>query len=146
MQRLITIIALFLIYSCAANKSEDLDFLVGTWKREGKEQYEVWEKAKNGGLIGHSYVIRDNKRSITETLAIKEVGGLLVFEATVPDQNSGSTVQFLLNPKADSILSFENKNHDFPKKIQYQKLDSHQLKITVLGDSSDGFSYIQFRQ
>jgi len=143
---LVSILILFLSSSCADKKLSELDFLVGTWKRDNKEQFEVWEKNNSLELIGHSYRIKDNQKTITETLVIKKIGDQFVYEATVPDQNEGRTVQFILNTETDSLFSFENDKHDFPKKIQYKKMNDNQLKVTVLGGDDSGFSYIQIKQ
>jgi hypothetical protein len=146
MKIFVSILILFLSSSCADKKATELDFLVGTWKKENKEQFEVWERNGSLGLIGYSYRIEDRKKNITETLAIKKIGEQFVYEATVPDQNDGRTVQFILNTEIDSLYSFENDKHDFPKKIQYKKRNDDQLKVTVLGDGNSGFSYIQIKQ
>lgn len=79
-------------------------------------------------------------------MAIKKIGDQFVFEATVPDQNDGKTIQFILNTEVDTLYSFENDNHDFPKKIQYKKMGTNQLKVNVLGAEESGFSYIQIKQ
>lgn len=146
MKILVSILILLLSSSCTDKKGSELDFLVGTWKIDNKEQFEVWEKNRSLELIGYSYRIKDNQKTITETLVIKKVGDQFVYEATVLDQNDGRTVQFVLNTKTDSLYSFENNKHDFPKKIQYKKMNDHQLKVTVLGDEDSGFSYIQIKQ
>ena len=146
MKILVTIVILFLCSSCVDKTASELDFLVGTWKRDNKDQFEVWEKNNALELIGNSYIIKDNQKTITETLVIKKIGGQFVYEATVPDQNEGRTVQFILNTETDSLFSFENDKHDFPKKIQYKKISDNQLKVIVLGDDDSGFSYIQIKQ
>ncbi|WP_297798281.1 DUF6265 family protein [uncultured Eudoraea sp.] len=142
----VSILILLLSYSCADKKTSELDFLIGTWKRDNKEQFEVWEKNNSSNLTGYSYRIKDNQKAITETLVIKKIGDQFVYEATVPDQNDGRTVQFILNTGTDSLFSFENDNHDFPKKIQYKRINDNQLKVIVLGDDDTGFSYIQIKQ
>jgi len=142
----VSIFIMVLAFSCVDKKSIELDFLVGTWKRENKELYEVWEKNKSSEINGHSFIIKDNKKTITETLVIKKIDNQFVYEATVPDQNEGITVQFTLNTEADSILSFENDKHDFPKKIQYRKINNNQIEVSVLGEEDNSFSYIQVRQ
>jgi hypothetical protein len=146
MRILVSVLALFLFISCEVNESSELDFLVGTWKRDNKEQFEVWEKNNSSNLKGYSYRIKDNQKTITETLLIKKIGDQFVYEATVPDQNEGRTVQFILNTETDSLFSFENDKHDFPKKIQYKRINDNQLKVIVLGDDDTGFSYIQIKQ
>lgn len=113
---------------------------------EGKEQYEVWESSKNKELIGYSYKFNDNQKIITETLSIKIIENNLIYEATVPDQNEGKPIPFILNKKIKEYLSFENIKHDFPKKIQYKRLNEDEIEVTVLGDEGKGFSYKQLKQ
>jgi hypothetical protein len=113
---------------------------------EGKEQYEVWEKNKNNELIGHSYKLNNNQKTISETLLIKKTGNQIIYEATVPDQNEGKTIQFILNADIKSYLSFENDKHDFPKKIQYKKINDDEIEVTVSGEKGKGFSYTQLKQ
>jgi hypothetical protein len=146
MRILVSVLAIFLFISCGDNETSELDFFVGTWKRDNKEQYEVWEKNNSSNLTGYSYRIINNKKTTIETLVIKKIGDQFVYEATVPDQNEGRTVQFILNTETDSLFSFENDKHDFPKKIQYKKINDNQLKVIVLGDDNTGFSYIQIKQ
>ena len=50
--KVLSIICLvFLFSSCKENKASPLDFLVGPWKMEGKEQYEIWGKTKKMSLL-----------------------------------------------------------------------------------------------
>lgn len=120
--------------------------MVGTWKMEGKEQYEVWESSQNNGLIGYSYKLNDNQKTITETLTVKIIENNIIYEATVPNQNEGKTIPFTLNNEIKEYLSFENITHDFPKKIQYKRLNDDVIEVTVIGDQGKGFSYKQQKQ
>jgi hypothetical protein len=146
MRILVSILIIIISSSCVDKKVYELDFLAGTWKRENKEQFEFWEKNNTHELVGYSYKIKDNQKSITEILKIKKIDGQFVYEATVPDQNEGRTIQFILNTETDSLFSFENDKHDFPKKIQYRRMNGNQLEVIVLGDDDTGFSYIQIKQ
>ena len=146
MKKLSPICILFLFISCNETKTSQLDFLVGTWKMEGKEQYEFWENHLNNGLVGNSYKLENNEKSISETLRIKSVGNQLVLGATVLNQNDGETIEFILDPGNDEYLSFENADHDFPKKIQYARISTDSIKVSVLGENDEGFSYIQIKQ
>lgn len=74
MRTITTICVLCLVIACSENIISRVDFLVGTWKMEGKEQYEVWESIINRELIGYSYKYIDNQKIITETLSIKIYG------------------------------------------------------------------------
>ncbi len=146
MKILSTICLLCLFVSCNQEKASQLDFLVGTWKMEGKDQYEFWEKNQKNGLVGNSYKIVDNEKKISETLRIKSVGNQLIYQATVPNQNDGKTIEFILNPDNSEYLSFENASHDFPKKIQYKRISADSIKVNVLGENNKGFSFTQIKQ
>lgn len=134
------------VHSCSNVATKDLDLFIGTWKVEGKAQYEVWEKISSNAYKGYAYRLNNNEKSITETLSIKVDNNDVIFEATVPDQNEGRTVQFLLNTDNDSCFSFENEDHDFPKKIQYKKINDGQMEVRVLGDNDEGFSYMLYKE
>ena len=146
MKTLTSICILCLLLACSENKLSRVDFLIGTWKMEGKEQYENWELSNNKELIGYSYKFKDSQKIITETLSIKILENTVIFEATVPDQNEGKTIPFTLNNEIKDYLSFENIDHDFPKKIQYKRINENEIEVTVLGDEGEGFSYKQLKQ
>lgn len=141
-----TAILLALLLSCSASKHTSFDFLIGTWKVAGKEQYEVWEKGENGALTGYAYQLEADGKDLSETLAIEPAGKRIRYVATVPSQNDGQPVPFILNPQVKDRYSFENDRHDFPKKIQYKPIAPDTLEVTVLGDNGEGFSYKQTRQ
>lgn len=146
MKTLTTICILCLLCACSENKLSRADFMVGTWKMEGKEQYEVWESGINNELTGYSYKYSDSQKIITESLSIKILEKTVIFEATVPDQNQGKTIPFTLNNEIEDYLSFENLDHDFPKKIQYKRINENEIEVTVLGNEGKGFSYRQLKQ
>ena len=146
MKTLTSLCILSLLVACPKNKISRVDFMLGTWKIEDKEQYEVWEVSKNNTLIGYSYKYKNNQKIITETLSIKLIENTIIYEATVPNQNEGKTIPFTLNNELKEYLSFENIEHDFPKKIQYKKINDDEIEVTVLGDEDKGFSYKQQKQ
>ncbi|MDH3321851.1 MAG: DUF6265 family protein [Flavobacteriaceae bacterium] len=146
MKTLTSICVLYLLLACSENKLSRVDFIIGTWKMEGKEQYENWELSNKKELIGYSYKLKDSQKIITETLSIKILEHIVIFEATVPDQNEGKTIPFTLNNEITDYLSFENIDHDFPKKIQYKSINENEIEVTVLGDKDEGFSYKQRKQ
>lgn len=141
----IYMLMLFSVTLHAQTDLKNLDFLIGTWQVENKEQYEVWEAGVNQ-LTGHGYKKYGEEKIITESLVIKIIHDLLVYEATVPNQNKGKTISFVLSSDFNEGLSFENDNHDFPKKIRYKKLNDNEIQVNVLGDLGKGFSYKMIRQ
>lgn len=146
MKTLTSICILCLLLACSENKLSRVDFIIGTWKIEGKEQYENWELSNNKELIGYSYKFKDSQKIITETLSIKILENTVILEATVPDQNEGKTIPFTLNNEIKDYLSFENIEHDFPKIIQYKRINENEIEVTVLGEEGKGFSYKQLKQ
>lgn len=124
----------------------DLDFLVGIWKVENKESYEAWTKKGKNRLEGSVYKIKKDQKKTTEKLEINKTKGGIIYEATVLNQNDGKTVPFSLSTENLEWISFENKNHDFPKKIQYKQISKDTLQVKVLGDNGLGFSYTMTKQ
>ncbi|MBD1384287.1 hypothetical protein IDJ75_03280 [Mucilaginibacter rigui] len=125
---------------------KDLHFLNGTWKVENKQSYETWKMNNDSSLEGNSYKIKDGNKRIDEYLAIKAVAGKLIYTARVLNQNNGQPVDFTMNVSVTDKFSFENMEHDFPKKIQYTKLNDTTLFIAVLGENDKGFSYRMIKQ
>jgi hypothetical protein len=144
----ILILGMLLSICCTMpNKKFDTPmFLSGTWKVENKENYEAWTATDATTLEGQGYKIRGGQKTVTEYLRIKTGNGRTVYTATVPGQNSGQPVGFVLNPEVTGKYSFENAAHDFPKKIQYTPKGSDSVWVAVLGDGGKGFSYWMVRQ
>lgn len=144
--KLLTTLSLIIFFiSCSENKLNRLDFLVGTWKNSEKGLYEVWEMDENNTLKGYSYTLKNNEKVISEFLRIYKLENNTVYEAKVINQNEGEAISFTLNEKIKSTLSFENNNHDFPKKIQYKRIDNNKIEVKVLGDNEQGYSYFYVR-
>ena len=140
MKTLITFFIFSMLISCSENKLSDLDFLVGTWKMEGKENYESWEKIDHI-FKGQTYKIVDGQKIVTEIIALKSDGNRIVYTPTVFDQNEGKPIPFTLHNLDENMFSFENLDHDFPKKIQYKKKSENEVIVTILGENDKGFSY-----
>lgn len=121
-------------------------FLEGTWKIENKENYEFWKIMEDGSLEGKSYKIRAEKETISEYLSIKMSDKKFIYQAKVLNQNNAQPIDFSLNETVKNKLSFENLSHDFPKKIQYTKLDETTIFVEVLGANDKGFSYKMMKQ
>lgn len=147
--KLIFQLALFLLifFSCKSQSIiPSLNGIEGTWKVEGAETYEIWQKDTKNNYIGQSYKIKKGKKIVTETLAIKEKDSKVVYEATVLNQNQGQTISFTLNTMTENVISFENLEHDFPKKIQYKVITKDKLLIHLRGEDDQGFQYYLIRQ
>lgn len=116
------------------------DFLHGTWKIEGKEIYEHWDKLSDQTLKGFSYKIEDGQMVVSEYIDITRQNDEVFYIATVRGQNQGQAIKFKLT-KVDSSYTFENLNHDFPKKIVYQKSSDDEIIARVSDGKGKGFEY-----
>lgn len=147
MKVLLALVALFTI--CCAPQPQPSDtplFLIGTWKVENREDYEAWTATDASTLQGQGYKIRNGQKTITEYLSIKTEDGKTVYTATVPGQNNGQPVDFVLNTEVVGKYSFENLAHDFPQKIQYTPMGDAALLVEVMGSGGRGFSYMMAKQ
>jgi hypothetical protein len=120
-------------------------FLEGTWKMENREVYEEWKSHDDGSLIGISYRLNDGEQEVTESLEIMRQGKQIIYTATVPDQNEGKKIEFVLHQPDSLTYSFENPEHDFPKKISYQKKSNTEIYVSVTGEDDQGFSFTMYK-
>jgi uncharacterized protein YciI len=140
---------LFILTSLQAD-SQSLfpSFLEGTWKVEGKEQYERWDKLGEKHFKGFSYSIKNGKMQMSEYLELSIEGQDVLYTANVIGQNEGKAVSFRLVPSnpPDTVYRFENTRHDFPKRIHYHVVSPDELFVEVLGEGKKGFSFKMVRQ
>lgn len=145
-----TIFGLFLLIAFynkpQGSDIKDLHFLTGTWKMENKNNYETWELRGKDSMKGCSYKIINGSKVISENLVIKVKGDKILYTATVVDQINGKPIDFIWNKAIHDKFSFENLNHDFPKKIQYTKVNDTTIFVNVLGANEKGFSYKIYKQ
>lgn len=138
------IFSLLLVNSTFA-QSNFPDFLQGTWKMENKEIYEHWDKLNENTLKGFSYKLKNGQMLVSEYLDITKKENEVDYTATVLNQNQGKGISFTLT-KTDSTFIFENPNHDFPKRVVYQKLNDTVIFVQVSNGNQKGFSYKMQKQ
>jgi uncharacterized protein YciI len=144
MKNILTIVFL-IVAETAFAQSDFPDFLQGTWKMEGKEIYEHWDVLNDNTLKGFSYKMKNGEMTISEYLDISRINNGIVYTANVLNQNQGKGISFTLT-KTDSTFTFENPNHDFPKKIMYQKLSDTVIYVQVSDGKQKGFAYKMQKQ
>lgn len=110
-------------------------FLAGTWKTENAETYEHWDKINDNKLKGFSCQIENGKIAVSEYLEINKNDEGVFYTATVLNQNEGVGIDFKLI-KTDSVFSFENSGHDFPKFIRYRQISENRMEVVVGTDES----------
>lgn len=115
--------------------------LSGTWKVSGKSEYEHWDILNPGSMRGMVYINQGGELKIKEYLRIDLEGDKIFYGATVVRQNQGNEVKFRMTRK-DSVVVFENPEHDFPKRIAYTMRGADALGVHVSDGGTKGFSYV----
>lgn len=141
-----TLTLLTLLFASISFAQLDIsNFIEGTWKIDGKESYERWDKLNNTSFKGFSYELVNGKIEISEYLNIETKGKDIFYTASVIHQNGGQGIDFKLT-STDSTFTFENPAHDFPKKIVYKKLDDVTYHVQVSDGKQKGFGYKIIKQ
>jgi hypothetical protein len=135
MKHIVLTFSALLLFQASFAQNNLFDFLQGTWKMDGKEIYEHWDKLNNYSMKGVSYAIDDEQIVIFEYLEMLSDNDIVIYVATAVGENDGLGIAFTMT-RSDSIFSFENPQHDFPKIITYQKISDNEMTVKI----SDGFS------
>ena len=120
-------------------------FLQGTWKIEHEERYEHWDLLNTKSMKGLAYTMQHGQMKISEYLEISTKKGDIIYTATLPNQNNGVGIDFKMINEGNSIV-FENPEHDFPKKIIYQRLSDSTLTVQVSDGKEKQYSYTMEKQ
>ncbi|MBK9255184.1 MAG: hypothetical protein IPM42_06810 [Saprospiraceae bacterium] len=136
-------ILLFLLFTFISLNGQSVfpDFLQGTWKTENKDIYEHWDLMNDHTLKGFSYNIKNGVMNPSEYLEIHQKENGIFYTASVLRQNQGKGIDFKLT-RSDSLFTFENPNHDFPKIIIYRLKSASEILVEVSDGNKKGFSYI----
>src|SRR5579872_1390266 len=115
---------LILVFTFIATGSfaqpKEFSWLLGTWKEEGKQAFEVWKK-RNGFLSAESYKTEGDKKIVTEEIKLIKKGNDFYY---VPDvAGPQGAVEFKITLFDKNSFVAENPQHDFPKMIIYRKTD-----------------------
>lgn len=125
---------LILFFSCKSERkkeavSEEVKFskilelvwLEGNWTNINDESrsYEKWIQINDSTLSAFSYVMVESDTVFVEVVNLQQRLKDVFFTVKVPDQNDSEAVTFKLIPSDEGIFTFENKAHDFPKRITY---------------------------
>ena len=119
-----------------------LAWIAGCWKGGDKTQKEEqWTKLAGRTMFGVGRTIRDGNTMTYDFLQIREKGPEVLYIA-LPD--GGAPVTFKLEKLTDSEAIFENDEHEFPKRIRYQKQTDGSLLVAVEGEDHDRQKRVEF--
>ncbi len=99
---------------------DDISWLSGCWEgRQGTAILEeIWSKPAGGSMLGLGRTVKENRTISFEFMQFREENESLVF---LPQPQGGARVSFPLKDSFGSKLTFENKEHDFPQRVIYER-------------------------
>jgi hypothetical protein len=92
-------------------------------------------------MMGMSRTVRGGALGEYETILIREQGDQLAYHAHPSGQRSAV---FLSTTISDSMIVFENPQHDFPQKIGYQRSGPDAVTAWIEGTSNGKPRRIEF--
>ena len=118
---------------------EDLQWLVGTWKRESSQGtvFERWTAVSARTLEGESWRVgADGERRHGESMLLAELGGE-IFYLPKPAENP-YPVAFKRVRLEEGEAVFENPAHDFPQRIGYLRRSAGEMTAWIEGPGEKG--------
>lgn len=114
---------------------EKANWLVGEWGSVSKEGTltETWTKLNDSTLTGQTYFVVGKDTVHSESIVLEQKGDSLYYVPTIKNQNEGKPVAFKNTNISDELMIFENKKHDFPQKITYNKISNDSLIAGISG-------------
>ncbi len=133
--KLIAIIGVFALSSCEHKPTlNNYNWILGEWevRQDHSEIFEVWKPVSDELYEGFNYTVKDNgDTTINEHLWLETREGKIIFSALVYGQNNDERVYFTLTKKNKKTARFENKNHDFPTVIEYNRSGANFMEVRV---------------
>ncbi len=142
-------ILLVCICSCGNHHEEvDLSDFSGSWivESEGITFCEEWDALSNAELRGIGFSIEAGDTTLNENLRIFRKEDNWVYEATVFNQNDSQPVEFPMTFDSLDTFTFENSQHDFPKKIIYSFTTADEMNVNVGNGSPDNEFNLSFQR
>lgn len=143
----LSMLAPFAALPAAANGPDTdlakMAWITGEWQRTdlpaGESGFERWQATQSSGYAGIGVHQRGNGSRFEETLSIEIRGDAIHYVAKTP-QNP-EPVAFRLIELREDGATFENRGHDFPKRIDYRRDGERGLIVRI----SDDDKTIDFR-
>ncbi|HEY0057555.1 MAG TPA: DUF6265 family protein [Flavisolibacter sp.] len=150
--KLLTVLFLFFLSISAqaqdnAKTFRDLNSLTGKWSMESSKGmlYESWLKLNDSTFKGLSFRVSGKDTTVLEQMELVLREGRIMFIPTVPGQNNEKPVVFTLARLENDGYIFENKEHDFPKRVVYVLPKANTLHAWIEGNINGEARKIDFK-
>lgn len=118
-----------------------LHALAGTWQRNTKRglAVEEWRVMDKFHLQGRGYYLAGKDTITTEKISLQYTGEEIFYSPTAFGQNNNKAVDFKLTAAdlKNLVFTFEDPEHDFPKRIIYEIITADSLHAWVDGGSAE---------
>jgi hypothetical protein len=124
------------VKSRSSSKLQHLSWLKGSWIMQHGEAAitEVWTSVADTIMMGNSSVVnKQGDTMMTEKITLLEQNDTLFYIPAVSNQNSGQPVRFKELSFSDTMVSFENLQHDYPQRIIYRKFSDTEIEARIEG-------------
>ena len=129
------ILALLFCSAIFSQKTEEVKWLIGTWKinTPNGTVVEKWQFKNDSTLEGKSCFVRNNTDTIPqEKIEMAFRNGDWYYIPTVSNQNNNQPVSFKVIFTRGTEFISENPTHDFPQRIAYRRI-KNQLFASIEG-------------
>jgi hypothetical protein len=119
-------------------------WLQGCWETASgpRTVEEQWMAPRGRSMIGMSRTVREGRLVEFELVVLREQGDLLAYEARPSGQ---PPAVFLSKTVGDSMVVFENPEHDYPQTVGYQRESPDSLLAWIDGTSKGTPRRVDFR-
>jgi hypothetical protein len=137
-----------MVVACSSAQSGDVNalrFLTGTWSAETNSTVteEHWSYPGGTTLMGWGRAIKNGVTVSHEfTMITAAPDGKFFFTAIPSGQRRTDFISILVK---DSMIVFENKEHDFPKRVRYHRIGPDSLIGRIEGEMNGRIRAVDFR-
>ena len=111
-----------------------LSWIAGCWRESGRGGNRVvdeqWMTPSGGTMLGMSRTVRNDSLLEFEHLQILQRAGVLIYHAEPSGQ---PPADFVASTVSDTLVVFENPQHDFPQRIIYRRRGTDTLVARIEG-------------
>lgn len=118
-------------------------WLQGCWRSTRGETTleEQWMAPRGGAMVGMGRTVRGSTLVEYELVLIKELEGMLAYEAHPSGQPSAT---FTAATASDTSVVFENAQHDFPQRVGYRRNGTDALDAWIEGQANGKSRRVDF--